>query len=157
MVVFVKMFIIFLYILEGKTCQEVTKQKRENDVSFNAEKNHHINPHQCNVCQKNFSSKKCLYRHTKTHTGEKKHVCITCGRAFTRKDVLQKHIVTHIDEKPHICSICPPDKQKCFKTKHDLHKHMKIHGEKNIHATCVNINVMSSGTLKRHIQSHINS
>ena len=78
------MFIHFL----GKTCQTVTKQKRENYLSF--DDSNESNPLQCNVCQKVFSSKRNLNLHKEIHASEKKHVCTTCGRAFTTTYALKK-------------------------------------------------------------------
>ena len=76
----------------------MTKQKRENDVSFDGSNG--SNPIQCNLCHKVLCLKSSLKRHKAVHTGEKKHVCTTCGRSFVRKDNLNQHMVTHSDEKP---------------------------------------------------------
>ena len=144
-----------LYIVVGKTCQAVTKHRRENDLSFDG--NNESIPLQCNACQKVLSSKGNLKLHKEIHASEKKHVCTTCGSAFTRKYTLNKHMATHSDEKPHKCSICPPDKQKCFKIKHSLQQHRKIHGEKTYSCNMREQKFHTTGNLKRHKQSHINS
>ena len=75
-VIFTKQFIHFL----GKTCQTVTKQIREKDLSFDG--SNESNPLQCNVCQKVLSSKGNLKKHKEIHTGERKNVC---GKSFVRK------------------------------------------------------------------------
>ena len=138
-----------LYILEGKTCQEVIKQRRRNDVSLNARKN----PLQCNVCQKKFSSKMCLQRHKKTHTGERNHVCINCGKSFARTDVLKRHMLTHSDNSPYEFPICT-NKKCCFKTKDHLCTHVKRHDEAKYSCNVCQQIYSSEKYLQRHKKTH---
>ena len=144
-----------LYIFVGKTCQAVTEQKRENDLSFDG--SNESNPLQSNVCQKVLSSKGNLKQHKEVHNGERKHVCTICGRIFTYKSVLKVHMATHSDEKPYKCSICTPDKQKCFKRKDNLYQHMKVHNEKKYSCNVCEQKFRTLENLKRHRQSHTNS
>jgi hypothetical protein len=46
--------------------------------------------HSCDICSKNFNTKRALNRHKKIHK-DKKFTCYTCNRSFTYKKSLQIH------------------------------------------------------------------
>ena len=77
----------------------------------------------CSTCDKSFTTKKILKRHSKIHSGEKSHPCPNqnCNMSFARKDHLMKHMVKHTKEKAFSCDSC----NEKFKYKRSRDKHLK--------------------------------
>jgi uncharacterized Zn-finger protein len=46
----------------------------------------------CDVCSKQFKSKKYLRQHQVLHTQEKNYVCPVCGAEFVQNHVLRSHM-----------------------------------------------------------------
>ncbi|XP_041986053.1 zinc finger protein 268-like isoform X4 [Aricia agestis] len=63
-------------------------------------------PHTCDICLKNYSTRRQLLRHMKTHTAELPFSCDTCSKNFSSKQVLIAHMSVHTGEKPFSCDIC---------------------------------------------------
>jgi len=53
------------------------------------------NPHQCNICGKQFDNPSRLIEHELTHTGEMPFQCLTCGEKFSYTESLSRHMRTH--------------------------------------------------------------
>jgi len=49
----------------------------------------------CTKCDKSFSSKPNLRRHTEVHTTGVTHPCVVCGKTYSTKNSLQKHKYTY--------------------------------------------------------------
>ena len=51
--------------------------------------------HQCDFCNKLFSTASNMREHRRTHTGEKPFVCRYCGKAFAQSSTHSKHQLVH--------------------------------------------------------------
>ena len=77
-------------------------------------------PYQCTLCNAAFPRKSSLDRHTMTHTGEKPYQCTQCNKAFSRTSNLKMLMRTHTWEKPYQCTLC----EKAFSLKNTLDIHI---------------------------------
>lgn len=75
----------------------------------------------CEVCNKVFSTKYLLDRHSKIHTGEKTYSCTLCPKTFNQKNALECHIRTHSGTRPYACPYCP----NTFAQSGNLKSHIK--------------------------------
>ena len=109
--------------------------------------------HQCTLCNRNFSAKSSLKRHTKLHTDKsKKHICKSCKSDFkTRQDLVRHQDKVHIKEKVHKCDQCP----KRYMSKHSLTNHIKVFHLKKKEFFCSQCRVEFSQktSLVRHIRT----
>lgn len=83
----------------------------------------------CEICQKIFSRKGSLIRHSVIHNNDKNTTfeCLKCGKVFGRKDNLITHQATHLRTFP--CCQC----DQIFASKQNLTQHMKsIHPKQKI-------------------------
>lgn len=80
---------------------------------------------QCHICDKRFTTKGNMTRHTVTHTGARPFKCKFCGSQFSRRSHLDSHNTTilHDKIKIHECEIC----KKRFVSKRDVSQHMNRH------------------------------
>ena len=86
-------------------------------------------PFSCRYCEKAFTSKQNLQRHTLLHTGEKPsdrpYHCDFCEKSFFTRTDLAKHRRIHTGEKPYACPEC----DSRFSQSSTLYKHLrKTHG-----------------------------
>lgn len=80
-------------------------------------------PFACPECDRSFSRRSDLRKHTVVHTGIKPFTCHICYKSFSRNTNLTKHLRIHSGHKPYVCPQCP----KTFISKGDLTRHAIIH------------------------------
>ncbi|KAI8433818.1 hypothetical protein MSG28_015782 [Choristoneura fumiferana] len=80
--------------------------------------------HECNICNKKYSSKTLLVEHMNLHNGQRPYTCHICHKSFASKYTHQSHLKTHLDRpRPFKCEECG----KCFFTLQNLNQHLKTH------------------------------
>ncbi|XP_051919195.1 zinc finger protein OZF-like [Hippocampus zosterae] len=105
----------------------------------------------CFQCDKTFSHKINLKRHTILHTGEKPFSCSVCGKKFTQKVHLTSHMKIHTGEKPFTCSYCG----KSFKRKTNLTSHTRTHtGERPFSCPSCNKGFIDYSAMIKHTRTH---
>lgn len=86
-------------------------------------------PYGCKFCTRRFSHRSSLYRHQKSHSGEKLYKCSECNKTFTNSSNLSVHSRIHTGEKPYECNGCG----KKFTRKFALDQHLKIHKQEKLY------------------------
>lgn len=77
----------------------------------------------CTHCEKIFSHKGDLNKHTRTHTGEQPFTCSVCDKKFAHTSNLARHLRLHSGDRPFTCESC--EKNFSRKDKLELHKKSK--------------------------------
>ena len=60
----------------------------------------------CTVCQREFSTRRAMLHHLRTHSGEKPFACPHCQKKFTSRGNMTKHTRIHTGIKPYSCHLC---------------------------------------------------
>ena len=110
--------------------------------------------HQCNVCGKTLSSRRCLKEHLQRHSGDKPFSCdiAGCGKRFVNDQSLADHRATHFDERPFKCDYTGCGKS--FKNNGQLRGHrLAVHKPPNMR--CQFYGCEYSARRSRHMQVHI--
>ena len=114
-------------------------------------KNILITTFECYICEKKFSRKDELKRHTDSvHKKKKPHQCPICYKTFSQKCEIKQHTDSvHEKKKPHKCSIC----DKTFARKYELKSHTEIVHEKKKPYMCsfCDFKCSKKGNLKQHM------
>ncbi|XP_046407747.1 zinc finger protein 271-like [Ischnura elegans] len=125
------------FIVDGKACTVVPLTAKTSYSSSKCEKSFSekssvvrhtltrtkIKTYSCGVCDKSFSQKSHLVRHIRTHTKEKPYSCNECDKSFSQKSQLVRHMRIHTKERPYSCNEC----DKSFSRKTSLHIHIRTH------------------------------
>uniref|UniRef100_A0A1I7TGW3 Zinc finger protein n=1 Tax=Caenorhabditis tropicalis TaxID=1561998 RepID=A0A1I7TGW3_9PELO len=99
---------------------EYPGNSNDEDVPF---RHNLMSPHQCNICQKTFTSYKGLQQHYVIHTDERPFKCEVCSQSFRFKSNLFEHQSVHTGFTPYKCSYC----DKTCRLKGNLKKHLRTH------------------------------
>lgn len=80
-------------------------------------------PFICSICNKTFKQNYQLTAHNKRHKGTNDYVCDICGYATISNYTLALHTKRHLGEYNFKCDVC----SKCFISKHALKNHKIVH------------------------------
>lgn len=73
----------------------------------------------CDVCERQYRTKKSLNQHKKIHLPDRPNKCSTCGHGFISQNDLKRHERIHTGERPYSCAHC----DKSFTHSATLRKH----------------------------------
>ncbi|XP_060526466.1 zinc finger protein OZF-like [Cylas formicarius] len=112
----------------------------------------------CSICDRTFTDQKYLKKHlkdihfleTSCIQEEKKHNCTACGKRYKQYKDLMLHMRTHTGERPLKCEIC----SRTFAVPSSLHKHQKIHKEKQYSCNICGRKFNQSSNVTSHMLTH---
>ncbi|XP_071783750.1 uncharacterized protein LOC139933544 isoform X1 [Centroberyx gerrardi] len=108
--------------------------------------------HFCRRCGIQFSDKKQLEEHMKSHIKEKPYSCPDCGKRFINESYIQVHQRIHTGEKPFLCSQCG----KGYHTASSLKLHEMQHsGDRPFACSLCGKRFRINSYLTAHYQTHI--
>lgn len=137
-----------------QTCQKVFSS----DVILRDHMKTHSNerPLTCNICGKDFKWRNALRVHLKKHYGST-YQCYLCGRDFTTKSYLMTHVEMHTGPRvrSHKCNLC----DKAYYDKSALRKHRATHAvvrSRPYACTLCGKTFLANNNLQTHIKLHQN-
>lgn len=80
----------------------------------------------CNICGKEFKTRRTLTRHLNKHNNIKPYACRYCDNKLSTPYSLKMHERIHTNEKPHPCTICTKAFRTSFQLLHHIRRHSKI-------------------------------
>ena len=140
------------YCTNKYTCTEEHLIHMKNSVSQLTKRNICKKCYKSEMCNKDFTHKCHLIKHTRVHNGEKLYNCNQCDKEFIQKSNLTDHMRVHTGEKPYKCNQC----NKEFTQKGSLTRHMTIHsGSKRYKCFQCDKEFSQKGNLKTHMGIHL--
>lgn len=137
-----------------QTCQKVFSS----DVILRDHMKTHSNerPLTCNICGKDFKWRNALRVHLKKHYGST-YQCYMCGRDFTTKSYLMTHVEMHTGPRvrSHKCNLC----DKAYYDKSALRKHRATHAVVRSRPYACSLcgkTFLANNNLQTHIKLHQN-
>ncbi|XP_046407936.1 zinc finger protein 883-like [Ischnura elegans] len=153
------------FTVDGKSCTVVPLTAKTSYSSSKCEKSFSakssvvrhthtrtkIKTYPCGECDKSFSQKSHLVCHMRIHTKENPYSCNVCEKSFNIRSNLVSHIRTHTKEKPYSCNEC----DKSFSQKSHLVRHIRTHTkEKPYPCNECDKSFCQKSTLVCHMQIH---
>ena len=99
----------------------VEQNQRKEETAFIAKGVKRKRGHECDVCEKRFTTSSSLKIHMRIHTNEKPYECDVCEKRFTQSGSLKIHMRTHTNERPYECHVC----EKRYRQAQGLKYHMR--------------------------------
>ena len=105
----------------------------------------------CEICCKEFESKKQLKQHVKSVHDTRRFACELCDKIFKSKQAVQLHMNVHTGARPYVCSQC----RKTFADDSSRRQHEKYqHGDLDISCNQCGKKFRSDRNLKLHLMIH---
>ncbi len=115
----------------------------ENDIGKHIV-NHHITENQCSQAE--------AEKNTFDVSSKNINRCLICNKYFSEQDKLKRHFATHVKEKTYSCPTC----KRGFNVISVLHRHMKIHEEREFICEVCGKEFARKDNLKQHSKIHSN-
>lgn len=106
----------------------------------------------CSVCDKSFTRRAHLSRHSRLHTGERPYACLICNIFFTRSEPRNQHMIkVHPEFRSESCNICG----KAYIDENDRIVHTRSHQMKrSFRCTVCSKEFEKASSLAGHMQIH---